>query len=124
EANLGLRSRPAWISAGRRGRRCGASSFYRFLWIRMMRIRDNAALQHHRLKYILRSVLYPPDSILSKPHHAIASDPVQPGPSDMRGLLVRRQRAHPVPQIMVVLLLIGPEEVPRFIVPCETAAAG
>src|SRR5262249_4642562 len=56
--------------------RCGASSFYRFLWIGIMRFRDDAALQHHRLKHILSSILYPPDSILSQPHHAIAPDPV------------------------------------------------
>src|SRR5260370_18282698 len=75
------------------------------------------------IKDIPRSVLDPADSAPGDPDRAINADAVQPVPGDVRGLILRGQRPHPVPQGVVALLLTKSLEVARLIVSPGVAIA-
>ena len=66
----------------------------------------------------------PPNSVLSRPDCAVEDDAVQPVSRDVRAAVVGAQRAHPVPQSAVALLLTEPEKVARFIIPVKARTAG
>src|SRR6516165_6603440 len=66
----------------------------------------------------------PPNSVLSRPDRAIEDDAVQPVSRDVRTPVVGAQRAYPVPQSAVALLLTEPEKVSRFIVPIKARTGG
>src|SRR6516164_2989307 len=66
----------------------------------------------------------PPNSVRSRPDCAVEDDAVQPVSRDVRAAVVGAQRAYPVPQSAVALLLTEPEKVSRFIVPVKARTAG